>query len=141
MPFFQFKLLRHFFCFICACKVVSKQCCNPLRMRVRFYGRLFAQNMPITGRDTIVSALNTIALLNLGPADRTERDLLTRFVQNSNKLAVSENVLVPLLASDDHSLSLLSNDTKKMMAEHEEWLKNAKEKKNVCCTILGCRKP
>lgn len=79
----------------------------------------FAWNITVTIIYDIVTALVAAAALDASPVAQTERASRPRSIQVSIELGVSDSFSVLSGSNDDHSLSVLLNDTKKKMAESE----------------------
>lgn len=73
--------------------------------------------MPVASSESTVPPHTTFALSNLIFAAQTERASGPRSVQIFNKLAAFYNLSGIFLASNDHSLSLESNEIIKKLAE------------------------
>lgn len=99
---------------------VSEQSRLPVRSRARLSARPLARIMFVASSDNIISALTTTASLDSSPAVQTGRASMPCYIQISNEFVVSDNFPGPSRTSDNHSLSLLLNDTKKKLSERWE---------------------
>lgn len=88
----------------------------------------FARTIPFFSSDDIIPALIAAATLNSSTTAQYKGASIPCFVHVLHKLSVSKNVLSLLLASDDHSLSTLLNNTMKKLAVCEEERKKSKNK-------------
>lgn len=79
--------------------------------------------MAVTSRKGKVFAFVTVALLHFSLKNQTEISLVRHSIQILSKSFVTNNILGPPIYDDCHSLSLLFNKIKKILAEFKEELK------------------
>lgn len=91
---------------------------------------LLADYMVNTSIEDIVSLLATAALLDSSAAALTKCTKMTLSIKVSNELEVSKNFSGLSVGSDNHNISLLLSDTKKMV-DYKKYLINAKDEKKI----------
>lgn len=122
---------RFLFSSICARGVSSEQSVRQVRSRERQSAISLAGNVAVISRANISPALANVVLLNIIPAARFECGPTSHLVQVSEETAIYSNFLGPSGSSANQSLSMLSNDTKKKLAESMEELEDVEDERKV----------
>lgn len=122
--------------YLCLSNIANKSSTHGL-LRCRIIIPPASSNLPINDSDDFMSALGTAAPLDLGLTAHYQFVSMPHHAQSSNKNAVRKTFSGLYGCTGDHSLSLLLNDTKIMVADHNVEIKDADlEKKAQAVLVL-----